>query len=178
VSRRQEHEENELLERLVELGETQLRLLAGSEESLFAIQDTLAALVALLTPPSDFSTTAQLSVGGTMPDLTLTFVDATGTPAAPPKGDGTGVVVTGSSDGTTSVGAFALGTDPDTVVAPLTVVDDGTVSNLTAIVANVSGAELLDDDGVTPFVQPPAFAFTAPAPPPPAQAVTATLSVA
>jgi len=60
--------------------------------------------------------------------------------------------------------------------APLTVVDDGSVSNLTAVVANTSGAALLDNDGVTPFVQPPAFAFTAPAPPP-AQATTMTLSV-
>ena len=173
MSRREERKEIEILETLEAIA-------VGQSILLESINANLVALLALLSPPVPFSITATLSVGGTMPDLTVTFRPATGAPdeAAPPKGDGSGVVVTGSSDGTTTVGAFALGTDPDTVVAPLTVVDDGTVSNLTAIVANTSGAELFDDDGTTPFVQPPAFAFTAPAPPPPAQAVTATLSVA
>ena len=111
-----------------------------------------------------------------MPDLTLTYVDDTGAPAPAPKGDGSGLVVTFSSDGTTTVGAGVA--SGDTVVAPLTVVDDGSVSNLTAIVANNSGTALVDDDGTTPFIQPPAFAFTAPPAPPPAQATTATLTVA
>jgi ABC-type Fe3+-hydroxamate transport system substrate-binding protein len=168
MSRRSEREEIEILENIEAIA-------VGQSIILESINANLARLVAALAP---FATTAQLDLGGTMSDLTLTFVDSTGTEATPPKGDGSGLVVTGSSDGTTTVGAFALGTDPDTVVAPLTVVDDGSVSNLTAIVSNVSGAELFDDDGVTPFVQPPAFAFTAPAPPPPAQATTATLSVA
>jgi hypothetical protein len=173
VTRRQEHEENELLERLVELGESNAMTLGAIESGIFAIQDTLAALVALLSPP--FSTTAQLSVGGSMPDLTLTFVDATGTPATPPKGDGTGLNVVFSSDGTSTVGAgVATG---DTVVAPLSVVDDGNSNNLSAVVSNVSGAPLLDDDGTTAFVQPAPIVFTAPGAPP-AQAVTATLTVA
>jgi hypothetical protein len=168
MSRRGEREEIEILENLEAIA-------VGQSIILESINANLARLVAALAP---FATTATLSIQGdpSMPDLTLTFVDATGTPAAPPAGDGTGLNVTFSSDGTTTVGVgVAAG---DTVVAPLTVVDDGSVSNLTAIVSNVSGAALLDDDGSTPFVQPPAFAFTAPAPPPPAQATTATLSVA
>lgn len=167
MSRREERKEIELLEDIEESIEA---LLITSQ----SINDNIARLVAVLVP---FATTAKLTFGGPlMPDLTLTYVDATGTPAPAPKGDGSGITVTFASDGTTTVGAGVA--SGDTVVAPLTVVDDGTVSNLTAVVANTSGAELLDDDGTTPFVQPPAFAFTAPAPPPPAQAVTATLSVA
>jgi hypothetical protein len=171
VTRRQEHEEIEILENLEAIA-------VGQSILLESINANLAALVALLTPPVEQAVTANLYVnqGVPMPDLTLTFVDATGTAAAPPKGDGTGLNVAFSSDGTTTVGAGVA--SGDTVVAPLTVVDDSSVSNLTAVVSNVSGAVLLDDDGVTPFVQPPAFAFTAPAPPPPAQATTATLSVA
>jgi len=114
-----------------------------------------------------------------MSTLELDFTDATGTDQAAPSGDGSGLVVTFSSDGTTSVGSAVAGTNSAgfvNYIAPLTVVDDGSVSNLTAVVANTSGAALLDNDGVTPFVQPPAFAFTAPAAPP-AQATTATLSV-
>jgi len=114
-----------------------------------------------------------------MSTLELDFTDATGTDQAAPSGDGSGLVVTFSSDGTTTVGSAVAGTNSAGFVnytAPLTVVDDGSVSNLTAVVANTSGAALLDNDGVTPFVQPPAFAFTAPAAPP-AQATTATLSV-
>ena len=161
----------------IEILETLEAIAVGQSILLESINANLARLVAVLVP---FATTATLSIQGdpAMPDLTLTFVDDTGAPASPPKGDGSGLTVTGASDGTTSVGAFAPGTDPNTYVAPLTVVDDGTVSNLTAVVANTSGAALVDDDGTTSFVQPPAFAFTAPAPPPPAQAVTATLSVA
>jgi len=177
VSRHDEHEEVELLHRLVDLTDAEAMLLGSIESSVFAIQDSLAAVLALLSPVQ--ATTATLSLGGSMSTLELDFTDASGTDQAAPTGDGSGLVVTFSSDGTTSVGSATAGTNSAGFVnytAPLTVVDDGSVSNLTAVVANTSGAALLDNDGVTPFVQPPAFAFTAPAAPP-AQATTATLSV-
>src|SRR5580704_17068022 len=131
MSRRGEREEIEILENIEAIA-------VGQSILLESINANVAGLVAALAP---FATTATLSIQGdpAMPNLTATFVDSTGAEAAPPKGDGSGLVVTGASDGTTTVGAFALGTDPDTVVAPLTVVDDGTVSNLPVTVANVSG---------------------------------------
>ena len=100
---------------------------------------------------------------------TLTFQDANGNPAAPPKGDGSGIDVTFSSDNpnVTLGAAVASG---DTATAPIT----GTEAfNLSATVANTSGAALVDDDGTTPFVQPASIAVAAPPPP---QATTAVLS--
>jgi len=173
---RDERKEIELLEQLVSLTQGQTIVLAEVSDFLESIDANIARLVAVLVPQA---TTATLSLGGSMSTLELDFTDATGTDQAAPSGDGSGLVVTFSSDGTTTVGSAVAGTNSAGFVnytAPLTVVDDGSVSNLTAVVANTSGAELLDNDGVTPFVQPPAFAFTAPSPPP-AQATTGVLSV-
>jgi hypothetical protein len=164
---RRHHDEDEF-----ELLETEVKLLRE-------IRHLLHRLVAMLSPPQ--SSTATLSTQGEpVSTLTLDFVDASGTPQPAPKGDGSGLAVTFTSDGTTSPGSAVAGTNGSGFVnysAPLTVVDDGSASNLTAVVANVSGAPLNDDDGVTLFVQPAALAFTAPAPPP-AQATTGVLSVA
>jgi hypothetical protein len=103
----------------------------------------------------------------------LTFTDPTGAPIAPPTGDGSGVVVTFLSDNpaVTIGSATASG---NTATAPIT----GTAAfNLSATVANVSGAPLLDNDGVTAFVQPSPFAVAG-ATTPPDQAVTGVLSAA
>jgi hypothetical protein len=109
--------------------------------------------------------------GNTM-NAILTFTDGGGNPAAPPAGDGSGLVVTFSSDNP----AVTIGTatsSGDTATAPIT----GTEAfNLSAVVANVSGVALLDDDGSTPFDQPSTIPVAATTPPP-AQAVTAVLSV-
>ncbi len=100
---------------------------------------------------------------------TLTFVDANGNPAGPPKGDGSGLDVTFASDNPAVTLSTASG-NGDTATAEIT----GTEAfNLSATVANASGAELLDDDGTTAFVQPSPVAVAAPPPP---QATTATLS--
>jgi len=151
--------------------------LGGREERkeirlLEEILDQLTEIVALLTTTQ--STTAVLTIeelGDTMANAVLTFTDASGAPIAPPTGDGSGLVVTFASDNAAvTVGpAVASG---DTATAPIT----GTEAfNLSATVANASGAALLDNDGVTPFVQPSAIAVPASAPPPD-QATTAVLS--
>lgn len=102
---------------------------------------------------------------------TLTFQDAEGNPASPPKGDGSGLDVTFSSDNP----AVTLGTataNGDTATAEIT----GTEAfNLSAVVANTSGAALVDDDGTAPFTQPASIAVAGTTPPAP-QATTATLS--
>ena len=82
----------------------------------------------------------------------------------PPQGDGSGIVVTFSSDNP-SVASLAnpvgvAGTDANGLpqfLAPLTFGVDGTF-NLSAEVTNESGAPLVDDDGTTAFVQAPAVA--------------------
>lgn len=98
----------------------------------------------------------------------LTFADASGNPVAPPKGDGSGLVVSFASDNAAvSVGAAVA--SGDTATAPISGTEAFTLS---ATVANSSGAPLLDDDGTTPFVQPVSISVPAAA----AQAVTAVLS--
>jgi len=175
VSRREERKEIELLEDIEESIEALIIINQG-------IAASLAALVAALVP---FATTGVLSIQGdpAMPNVTLDFsTDSTGaTLEPPPPGNASGLVVTFASDGTTTVGASVQGTNATSgftnYSAPLSVTDDGSVSNLTVTVANADGGELFDADGTTPFVQPAAFAYTAPAPPP-AQATTGVLSVA
>jgi hypothetical protein len=109
--------------------------------------------------------------GNTM-NAILTFADGGGDPAAPPAGDGSGLVITFSSDNP-AVTIGAATPSGDTATAPIT----GTEAfNLSAVVANVSGVPLLDDDGSTPFDQPSTIPVAATTPPPP-QAVTAILSV-
>ena len=159
------------------------RIAEAQELAALALLDiacTLHELVPVPTPPS--AVTAVLTVqaqGATMATATLNFVGPTGESEPAPTGDGSGLVVTFTSDGTATPGASTQGTDASGNVnytADVAVVDDCSVSNITATVANTSGAPLLDNDGVTDFVQPPAFAFTAPAAPAP-QATTATLTV-
>lgn len=103
---------------------------------------------------------------------TATFTNAAdGTSQPPPTGDGSGIDVVFSSDNpNVTIGeATASG---DTATATIT----GTEAfNLSAVVSNQSGTELLDNDGVTPFVQPATIAV--PASTPPEQATTAVLSV-
>jgi hypothetical protein len=118
------------------------------------------------------STTAVLSItGDNMATLaTLTFIDsASGSQEPPPNGDGSGLVVTFSSDNP-NVTLGSSTANGDTVTAPIT----GTEAfNLSAVVANSSGVDLLDNNG-DPFVQPAPLAV--PAPPAPV-ADTAVLSV-
>ncbi len=100
---------------------------------------------------------------------TLTFIDANGNPAAPPSGDGSGIEVTFASDNP-NVTVGTASANGDTATATIT----GTEAfNLSATVANASGAALVDDDGTTVFVQPSPIAVAAPPAP---QAVSATLS--
>jgi hypothetical protein len=133
---------------------------------LYEIRDILLRLLAVLTP--DQATTAQLGVD--MSNAVLTFTDPTGNPIAPPTGDGTGLTVAFASDNP----AVTLGATVyvgDTATAPIT----GTAAfNLSALVANTSGAPLLDNDGTTPFVQPTPIAVAGVLPTD--QAVTAVLT--
>lgn len=162
------HEDTELLHRLAD----------GVDALLDVVCDIDLTLRQLVPPPEPGAVTAVLSThkGASMTTITLDFVGATGTSEAAPNGDGSGLVVTFTSDGTATPGAATAGTDAAGNVnysADVSVVADASVSNLSATVANTSGADLLDNDGVTAFVQPGAVAFTAPAP----QATTATLTV-
>ena len=100
-----------------------------------------------------------------------TFTDATGAPITPPTGDGSGLVITFASDNPAVTIGSATGSG-NTATAPISGTD---AFNLSATVANVSGAPLLDNDGVTAFVQPSPIAVAASSPPPD-QAVTAVLS--
>jgi len=150
--------------------------LGGREERkeirlLEEILDQLTEIVALLTTTQ--STTAVLTIeelGDTMTVAVLTFTDAAGAPIAPPTGDGSGLDVTFASDNA-AVTVGKASASGDTATAPIT----GTEAfNLSATVANVSGAPLLDNDGTTPFVQPSPIAVAATTPPD--QATTAVLS--
>lgn len=84
---------------------------------------------------------------------------------APLTGDGSGIVVSFSSDNPAVVSGYddavqgvdANGT-PQWTANP-TVVADGSF-NLSATVANTSGADLTDNDGTTEFVQPAAVPVT------------------
>jgi hypothetical protein len=166
--------EHELLERLIHEIHTETELVRE-------IRDLLVLVVAILDHNDQQATSATLK-GSAMPLLvgstetvTLTFVDAAGTATAPPKGDGSGLVVTIDSDTAAVATVGPTSASGDTAVATATGVSAGTF-NYTATVANTSGVALVDDDGTTAFVQPSALAESVTAPPPP-QATTATLSV-
>lgn len=135
------------------------------------IRDLLRSIVAFLY--REQSTTAILTTSGdnmaTTAVLTFTQSDDT-TPGPPPKGDGSGIVVTFSSDNpAVTLGAATAGPTGDTAQAAITGTD---AFNLSAVVANSSGATLLDDDGVTAFEQPSPIAVAASTP----QTTTAVLS--
>lgn len=170
--------EEERLE--IELAREQIRLLKEIHDLLCSIAYRAKQIVALLSP---FATTAELGgtmsiqSGGTTP-VTLTFVDASGATQSPPTGDGSGLEVTISTDNAV-VTVDTPTASGDTYVATATAGDvtTDTPFNYTAVVANTSGAALLDNDGVTAFVQPVALASSVLAPvTPPAQATTAVLS--
>jgi hypothetical protein len=99
----------------------------------------------------------------------LTFTESDDkTAGPPPTGDGSGIVVTFSSDNpAVTIGAATA--SGDTATAPIT---GSAAFNLSAVVANTSGAPLLDNDGKTPFVQPSPVAVAASTP----QTTTAVLS--
>jgi hypothetical protein len=140
---------------------------------LAVIRGELHRIAVLLSPRQ--ATTAVLSINqqGSTTMATqafATFTDASGAPIAPPAGDGSGLVVTFASDNPAVTIGAATG-EGDLAAATIT----GTAAfNLSAAVANTSGAELFDDDGVTPFVQPAPIAVAASTPVD--QAVTAVLS--
>jgi hypothetical protein len=151
------HGEHEILEKVLEV--------------LERVVDLLERIEIRLTQ----STTAKLSTGGTdmATTATLTFQDASGNPAAPPKGDGSGLAVVFSSDNPNVTLSTATSSgDTATATATITGTD---AFNLSAVVSNTSGADLVDDDGTTAFVQPSPVAVAASTPPVP-QAVTAVLS--
>jgi hypothetical protein len=137
---------------------------------LAEVRDLLWQIVALLTTYQ--ATTAVLDIGETtMATAVLTFTDAAGNPITPPTGDSSGLVITFASDNPAVTIGSATGSG-NTATAPISGTD---AFNLSATVANVSGAPLLDNDGVTAFVQPSPIAVAA-STPPPDQAVTAVLS--
>jgi hypothetical protein len=148
------------------------RVLREIRGELHGIRGELHSIVAFLY--RDQSTTAVLTTSGdnnmaTTAVLTFTQSDDT-TPGPPPKGDGSGIVVTFSSDNpAVTLGAATPGPTGDTAQAAITGTD---AFNLSAVVANSSGATLLDDDGVTDFVQPSPIAVAASTP----QTTTAVLS--
>lgn len=120
-----------------------------------------------------------LAVGATGP-TTLGFTDTSGNPQPAPTGDGSGLVVTFSVDDTSiaTVGAAVARTDASgntNYSAPVLGVSAGTY-NMSATVANVSGTALLDDDGVTAFIQPSSVAGTI-TPAAVEQATTAVITV-
>jgi hypothetical protein len=155
----------EQLQMLVAIGHEQLHLLGIISSTLNKFYEAWAVANKPLRP----AVTGRLRLGGTMgltvdttpgsESVTFTFDDDHGNPTNGPTGDGSGVQVSLSSANTlTSVGAVVVGSDAagnPTFTAPITVTTTvpGT-AEFAGSVANLSGAPLLDDDGITPFVQP------------------------
>ena len=99
-----------------------------------------------------------LTVDTTTGNAVLGFTDDKNDPTGPPAGDGSGLTVTFASDdaAVATPGTAVAGTDAAGNVnyeAPIAVSAEGSFG-LSCVVGNASGAELLDDDGTTPFVQP------------------------
>ena len=118
-----------------------------------------------------------LTVDTTTGNAVLGFEDDKNDPTGPPTGDGSGLVVTFSSDNpaVATVGGAVPASSAagnGTYEAPIAPASEGTF-NLSAVVANASGAALVDADGVTPFVQPTAVAVPVSA----GQAASGSLSV-
>jgi hypothetical protein len=160
------------------------RLVAGQQAQLVALHSIDANLAEFLTDWLAANTEPQavtahlargepvaLTVDSTNQTLTLTFDDDHGDPTAAPPGDGSGIAVTFASDATSVVDVGAATATADGFTAPLTIGTEGT-ANLSATVANTSGAPLTDADGTTAFVQPTPLNVTVA----PGQTVSATLS--
>ena len=114
----------------------EIQLLEDIAEILIGIQASLAQLVALFNRPYQ-AITGELSTMATT--ATLTFIDASGNPAAPPTGDSSGLVVTFASDNP-NVTLGAATPNGDTATADIT----GTEAfNLSVTVANTSGCRAL-----------------------------------
>jgi hypothetical protein len=146
---------------LLDLQAIRTTLAAFLKDWLAVQENPNQAVTAVVTPPGG---PMPLTVDSTGQSLILTFEDDHGDATAPPSGDGSGLVVTLTSDNPSvaSVGTAVQGTDAAGNVnysAPLTFGVDGSF-NAGATVANTSGAALLDDDGVTPFVQPASVPVT------------------
>lgn len=147
----------------------------GSETSTISttLDTFLQQWEAAQQPPPNPGITGVLTVQGgqspmalTVDDktgaLVLSFEDDHGDAVSPPPGDGSGLVVTITSDNPAvcTVGAAAPSVDAAgnvTYAAPAAPVAEGSF-NAGAVVANQSGAELFDADGTTVFVQPSSIA--------------------
>lgn len=96
-----------------------------------------------------------ITIDDTKGAAVLGFVDDHNDPTGPPAGDGSGIVVTFSSDNdaVATAGASVAGTDAagnGTFDGPLTPVALGTC-NIGVTIANASGTPLTLADGVTAF---------------------------
>ena|SRR5271154_7522749 len=123
------------------------------------------------------------AVGDTDDQVTLSYFDVTGLiNEPPPKGDGSGLIVTFVSSDETIITVGKVVSTPGGVMAQLTPIAPGDFI-ITPTIANISGQPLMDDDGITLFTQPLPISDTvvAPAaqqgPPPVQQAATAVLSL-
>lgn len=166
---------HELQEELDQLGKQGWLLVAEHDEKLIFVRpiappapppDTRQAVtgtVSIVTPTTTSegeSTMAQLTVDAAGV-AKFQFDDDKGDIVGAPQGDGTGIVVSFVSDNPAVVSGYGPATEgvdangaPQWTASP-TVVADGDF-NLSASVANTSGAPLVDDDGSTAFVQAPA----------------------
>jgi hypothetical protein len=164
-----------LQEELERLGKEGWLLITEHDEKLIFVRPIVPP-----PPPPDtgqaVTGTVSIATSTTQGDSTMLTVDAAGVAkfqfdddkgdiVGPPQGDGSGVVVSFASDNPEVVsgfGATSVGVDDNgnaEYTASPTVVADGTY-NLTATVANTSGAPLVDDDGSTAFVQAPSVPVT------------------
>ena len=173
--------DRELLEDLVANTTIEVALLTKINETLTAIftllstQNQTTATRAVLTVRGGHN--MALTVDTTTGNAVLGFEDDHNDVTGPPAGDGSGLVVTFTSDNpaVATVGSAVAGVDAEgngnfsAPISPLTMGE----FNLSAEVANVSGAPLVDADGVTPFIQPTAVAVPVSA----GQAIAGTLAV-
>lgn len=169
---------HELQDELNELGKQGWLLVAEHDEKLILVRplappsppvtrQAVTGTVSVVTPTTTSegeSTMAQLTVDAAGV-AKFQFDDDHGDIVPAPAGDGTGIVVSFVSDNPAVVSGYGPATEgvdanglPQWTASP-TVVADGDF-NLSASVANTSGAPLVDDDGSTAFVQAPAVPVT------------------
>jgi hypothetical protein len=183
----------EILVQLMELNAKtdNTAVLASIDSTLVTISDNLAEFLsdwkqaniepgpvkAVLALRANGDSLMSISVDDTTGNAVLGFEDDKGDATGPPPGDGSGLVVTFASDNSAvaTVGTAATSTDAagnTTYETPIVPVAEGSF-NLSATVANTSGAALTDADGTTAFVQPSPLAVTVTA----GQAASGSLSV-